>query len=145
MGSYYERHKDAMKLNAKKWRENNHDRACEISRKYYHEGGGKQKIKEWWKKHPERTYDYMKRYFAKVGTYRDKLVKILGTKCAECGCSDMRCLQIDHINNDGYNDRKRFKTINSFYIFYVKHPKEAKKQLQILCANCNWIKRCESY
>lgn len=66
-------------------------------------------------------------------------------KCAYCGFSNINALQFDHIHNDGTNDRKRFNKLNStMYNYYVKHPKEAKRKLQVLCANCNWIKWSEA-
>lgn len=27
--------------------------------------------------------------------------------------------------------------------YYIKNPDEARQTLQVLCSNCNWIKRCE--
>lgn len=77
--------------------------------------------------------------------YRDKLRKsifnILGFKCIKCGFSDIRALQIDHINGGGAKEQKTMNGNKGVYRYYRDHPKETKKKLQILCANCNWIKR----
>lgn len=81
--------------------------------------------------------------------HKNFLFELLGNKCSnpKClvpnGCDDIRCLQLDHINGGGTKEYKKFKVVNSLYYYYFKHPEEAKEKLQILCANCNWIKRHE--
>ena len=85
--------------------------------------------------------------------YRQKikieLIEMLGGKCSntKClvpnGCKDYRCLQIDHINGGGLKHVKSFSSHIMFYVYYAHHPDEAKQLLQVLCANCNWIKRFE--
>ena len=54
-------------------------------------------------------------------------------------CTDVRCLQIDHVNDDGSfsGDRK----LKSSYPFYKKVLEDTEDRFQLLCANCNWIKR----
>jgi hypothetical protein len=77
--------------------------------------------------------------------WRLELIQILGnSKCIRCGFSDIRALQLDHIRGDGAKDRKRFKNIQYMWYYYLDNIKAAKKNLQVLCANCNWIKRSES-
>lgn len=75
------------------------------------------------------------------------LVELLGSKCVVCKNDDPRVLQIDHIDGHGLQDRKRFTTSERagtpMYRYYLDHPEEAKQKLQLLCANCNWIKRYE--
>jgi hypothetical protein len=63
--------------------------------------------------------------------------------CDECGFTDIRALQIDHINNNGAEERKRLfgsRTCagTTFYrwIRKNKYPEGYK----VLCANCNIIK-----
>ncbi len=80
---------------------------------------------------------------------RDVLIAILGGGCScqgtdcwhdgLCPTDDKRCLQIDHIRGDGAADRKRLG--GSAIRYYLKHIDEAKSNLQLLCANCNWVKR----
>jgi len=64
------------------------------------------------------------------------------SKCIHCGFNDSRALQFDHIFGDGAKDSKTSSTAKMRY--YITHPDEARKRLQILCANCNWIKRAEN-
>ena len=60
----------------------------------------------------------------------------LGYKCSICGEKDPIVLQVDHINNDGALDRKKFKNICCFYL----HILENNPSVQLLCCNCNWRK-----
>ncbi|MDD4984322.1 MAG: hypothetical protein PHQ43_00835 [Dehalococcoidales bacterium] len=49
-------------------------------------------------------------------------------------------MQLDHINGDGAADRRRMKS-TGLVSYYYHHLDEAKEKLQVLCANCNWVKR----
>jgi RNase P subunit RPR2 len=67
----------------------------------------------------------------------------LGGVCAHCGFDDRRALQIDHVNDDGWDERKRDGP--TWYQKMVKRilAGEGDGRYQLLCANCNWIKRFE--
>jgi hypothetical protein len=72
---------------------------------------------------------------------RTTLMNLLGNRCANpnClvpgGCTDIRCLHIDHINGNGYMERTKFGDTRAICRYYIKHPKEATSNLQILCSN----------
>jgi len=96
--------------------------------------------KTYWAKHESK----MRHSFR--STERRKLVKgkifsILGHKCARCGFGDMRALQIDHVDGSG-RKAKRGISIDRFYREILENLHTGK--FQILCANCNWIKREEN-
>ena len=75
---------------------------------------------------------------------RQKILLLLGSKCSNCGIEDYRVLQIDHINGGGYRERKQFGTGGNATARYYAHILEVGgKGYQLLCANCNWIKRYE--
>ena len=81
----------------------------------------------------------------KKSLLRLSIVNLLGGECVRCGQRDLRCLQLDHINGGGNKDSKnRYRGTQQLYRYYLKHPLEAFKKYQILCANCNWIKRYEN-
>jgi len=61
-------------------------------------------------------------------------------KCARCGFSDARALQIDHIEGGGRKERADDKAYITMYLRILKNP----APYQLLCANCNWIKRIEN-
>lgn len=69
---------------------------------------------------------------------RIKSVEYLGGKCYICGFGDWRALQIDHIKGGG---SKENRTIGPGGI--QDRVLQGKKGYQLLCANCNWIKRYE--
>lgn len=71
--------------------------------------------------------------------YREEVFRVLGERCVRCGFSDKRALQIDHINGGGVRDLKN-KNQEQHYRHVIKDP----DKYQILCANCNWIKRSEN-
>lgn len=56
---------------------------------------------------------------------------------------DIRCLQIDHIHGDGVDDRKKGLKGLKIHLHILKNfsEDEAKEKYQVLCANCNWVKR----
>ena len=75
---------------------------------------------------------------------KDKLFEILGgKKCVRCGFTDERALQFDHINGGGSLERKEAGTNRFLVMKWVKDP-DIKLKIQVLCANCNWIKRYEN-
>lgn len=53
------------------------------------------------------------------------------------GCTDRRCLQINHVNGGGYAERRKLSG-NAYYGHVLDAPYGV---YQLLCANCNWIKR----
>ena len=73
---------------------------------------------------------------------RGIIFKRLGNVC-RCGISDVRCLQIDHINGGGVKETKEKGW--GYYKYLLKLPEDILKiKYQILCANCNWIKRWDN-
>ena len=91
-------------------------------------------------KDPERRKMFgrikSRRYNLRV---RRALIAILGGKCNNCGFSDSRALQVDHISGNGHIDRKEM--IGMENVQYLKRILSGSKDYQLLCANCNWIKR----
>ena len=76
---------------------------------------------------------------------RKEVLSFLGNKCVKCGIDDFRVLQIDHINGNGYQERKQFgQSGGASTVRYYRHIMEVNGEgYQLLCANCNWIKRYE--
>jgi hypothetical protein len=68
--------------------------------------------------------------------YRNKLKKDVmnayGNKCSCCGETEPLFLEIDHVYNDGYKDKKGYWRLLS-WIRTHKYP----DVFQILCSNCN--------
>ena len=64
----------------------------------------------------------------------------LGRKCVRCGITDERVLCIDHVNGGGKQER----TTLSPYTLLKKMIADTTGAYQVLCQNCNWIKRHEN-
>lgn len=79
-------------------------------------------------------------YYTKL---RADVLLALGGSCVVCGVSDPRVLQIDHVNGGGSKQRKSVRGL-SFYRFVLTELEKGSKDFQLLCANCNWIKRYEN-
>jgi hypothetical protein len=62
--------------------------------------------------------------------------KLMGNKCACCGEDDPIYFQIDHVNNDGYLERKGKGRRTT-----LKRYMAAPHNYQLLCANCNQAKK----
>lgn len=78
---------------------------------------------------------------AKHQALRAEIFQLLGGICCKCGFSDERALQIDHVEGGGCQEIKVKK--GTSYLYHVrKHIDTGRYQL--LCANCNWIKRHEN-
>jgi hypothetical protein len=75
---------------------------------------------------------------------RLEIFELLGNKCAQCGISDQRVLQIDHINGGGARERKIFHSNHPYYSHVFEELKHGPKDYQLLCANCNIIKLIEA-
>lgn len=101
------------------------------------------KVKEYREKYrrnnPEKIKESQRKYHQKN---RKLLFDLLGNKCVKCGFLDKRALQIDHINGGGRAERIKYNT-KDFHRIVLKSLKSKEKKYQLLCANCNWIKRTE--
>lgn len=88
----------------------------------------------------EKGKAYMKSYHVE---YKDKLKKLVydyyGWSCKCCNETLESMLTVDHVNNDGFLDRKLQISGARFYkkIINENYP----STYQILCMNCNWSKR----
>lgn len=73
---------------------------------------------------------------------RQAVMEGYGNKCSCCGFDDPRALALDHVNNDGAEERKKWRGRMNF--FYAKIIADGfPPNYQILCANCNAIKEYE--
>lgn len=112
-------------ISYRNWAERNPEKRKEVSRKYYI-------------KYRSRE---LKRSHLNLIKIKTELFDILGHKCMHCGFTDKRALQFDHINGGGVKEIKKFKSPLTMLRYSRSNPIEAEKHLQVLCANCNWIKR----
>ena len=98
----------------------------------------------WLRKNPEKARTFWrakrKRVLVRI---KQRLFDLLGDKCARCGLDDKRVLQVDHIN--GYQGkRESYKRSGTYLYRHIISGRLPKEDYQILCANCNWIKKFEN-
>lgn len=131
---YYQEHKDYFK---QYWKTRKKQKGINRAR-----SNAKYKIK-----HPEK-YKAMMRECQRV--YRTKIKYATLThfsdgkmRCARCGESRPACLTIDHIKGGGRQHRLAIGTGDGtqFYRWLLKNG--SRKDFQVLCMNCQWVKRFE--
>lgn len=93
---------------------------------------------KWYKLNGARKRAYNKSYNRSI---RLKSIELLGGKCHRCGFSDWRALQFDHTNGGGNRDTKNMSGMKNKVIH--DRISSGEHPYQLLCANCNWIKRYE--
>lgn len=77
---------------------------------------------------------------------RTEILSLLGNRCSNPNCAviggmtDIRALQIDHINGGGRKEIEKFSSRYAYYKYVLEQLKAGSKEYQCLCANCNWIK-----
>jgi hypothetical protein len=106
---YYRANKEIHRKRSAKWREDNPDKWLEMMR----ESNRRQR---------ERL--------------RKEMIDAYGGKCACCGETEALFLELDHVNNDGAEDRKE----NGYGVKLMCRLKKKgwpKDRYQILCSNCN--------
>ena len=133
----------------------NKERIDARHREYYKLNKGKElaRVKDWRRLNPESTKEgshirYLRRKVQMNQREKDVralsrtlLFGLLGSQCTKCGYSqDIRALQFDHINGGGRRDVRRWGNHTNMLRYYSVHSEEAKRMLQVLCANCNIIK-----
>jgi len=132
---------------------------------YKYKGREREYQNEWRKKHRdnhrlEYEKDYRKENREKINSEKRKSAKkcfeqlkneifgLFDNKCSNPDCPipkekmDKRCLQIDHINGNGRQERKKLATGTMLYYRKVLESiKSGERKYQLLCAYCNWLKR----
>lgn len=110
-----------------------------------------QKNREWYKKHKEILKIWRKRYYFLNNDKRKQYDKNYMLKlrlkclsmisngkieCSNCGCKDIRILQINHINGGGSKEYAKFKQPKRFYKAIIRNERNID-DLNILCWVCN--------
>jgi len=95
------------------------------------------------KSDPERLQKRYANNVKKAREYRNAIMDRLGHKCIRCGFEDPRALQIDHIDGGGRQHRLAVGYGNRSYYKSILEDPNLTEKFQVLCANCNWIKRYE--
>lgn len=126
-----QRNPEKVKASQQSWYRQNHNKVLIVA---------KAKNDLLWNENPQLIRD---RNNERYSSLKDEVYQALGNICSRCGFNDSRALQIDHVRGNGREDRKKF--FSSMYRYYSHVLKLIDSgDYQILCANCNWIKRHEN-
>ena len=134
---YYREHKKEISVRVKAFYYSHRKEIAAYGKKYYDQN--KDRLKDVWNTRQRKRYllhrdsmlEWQRIHHQRM---RIEILELLGgCFCKECGFSDWRALQIDHIEGGGHEERKKQKEI------VKKNP----ERYQVLCANCNWIKKYE--
>jgi len=138
---YYRSHREERLAFNKKYYSEHKEQYSIKRKKTYKESNGEElrKSKEYQKQNRERIN---KRSVELRRKKRIDLINLYGGKCIRCGFNDWRALQIDHINGGGKKEKATFKGYKDYYKMLKQERNSGKYQL--LCANCNWIKKFEN-
>lgn len=118
---YYNKNREAIRKQQAEYHQKNKDKIIKYNKDWYEKKGWKNK-----------TQIYLKA--------KQEVIDLLGGKCAKCGFTDIRALQIDHINGNGCQESRKI----GYYGIRNRILAGQTKEYQVLCANCNWIKRYEN-
>lgn len=83
--------------------------------------------------------EYYKRQYT---LNREACLNLLGGICVKCKFTDKRALNVDHVNGGGGKEAKSFG--GSYYKKIRTKIEGGSTDYQVLCANCNQIKRHEN-
>lgn len=139
MKKWSRKYAKCIKCNYTKYKHKGHG-LCEscFDKKRYKENP---KVKEYRDKYREnnraKVRESQRKYHKRIKT---ELFNLLGNKCVKCGFEDKRALQIDHINGGGVKELKLYST-KDYRRVVLKSLQNKENKYQLLCANCNWIKR----
>ena len=71
-------------------------------------------------------------------------IRKLGGCCRRCGFSDPRALQFDHVEGKGCQELRKSVEEKGQRAYYLMIIADKTGKYQLLCANCNWIKKAEN-
>ena len=96
---------------------------------------------EYYKRNPKRFIESSRRAVQK---YRTIVLNLLGNKCVRCAFYDLRAIQIDHVNAGGKAQMDKLGNSQKYYKHIIEQISLGSGEYQLLCANCNQIKRVEN-
>jgi hypothetical protein len=95
----------------------------------------------WWEKHgPEARKRQYKQQNRLKEKYRSEVLAKHGNKCSRCGFSDVRALQLHHVNGDGMKHKKKYHFNYQYWKLVLDDTTGA---WELLCANCHLIHHTE--
>jgi hypothetical protein len=124
------------------WEKKNHDKRIGYYRKYYYKHHERVLLRHRnQSRRSEQAYEVRARRYHRCRILILKRYSPKVVKCKNCGETRYECLQIDHTKDDGGKERKETGWGGSNFYEWLKKQPIDRKRYQVLCANCNCIKR----
>jgi hypothetical protein len=102
----------------------------------------KERTKLWKEKNKEKVVNISKRYRGELKINSLKAYSnSKNPKCVCCGQTEIDFLCLDHVNNNGAEERKKYGLGTSFLKWLKKNNYPQNIGLQAMCFNCNFSKR----
>jgi len=137
-------HPNANKERWEGWVANNPEKSKQRYKKWYEankEKARKQKRENMRRYRAENPEKYREQTKASKERLRVKLFDMYGHKCSLCGFTDKRALTLDHIKNNGAEERESLGARGPWYRAVKKYRPE---EYRILCMNCQFIERIKA-
>jgi hypothetical protein len=129
-----------------RWRERHREQLRAYNRSYYEEHREERlaQDRQYKRDHADQKQLVDFRY-QRMWRQRQRMAIItkLGGKCVRCGFADWRALQVDHVNGGGTKERRQTVSMRRYYKAILASAEAQTGEYQLLCANCNQIKRYE--
>lgn len=128
---YYETHSDEIKEKSRRHYADHRGESIE-RRRQYHEAHQEEEVEKDYRRNQKIKIEVLSHY--SKGIY---------PKCAHCDEERLSCLSIDHIRGKGVKHRKDLNISGNRFYHWLK-SQGYPKGYQVLCMNCQWVKRVES-
>lgn len=136
-------HREKIAAYAKKrWQKRNKEEYRKRRMAYYraHKSRFQERNRQYYHRHRDKLLEQVNAHARRRrSALKAALYKKLGGKCKRCGITDVRVLCVDHVNGGGWQERKE----STYTTLYTRMLADTTGKYQLLCHNCNWIKRYE--
>lgn len=130
--------KECRSIANKKWMEENKERRKKYMEKYRSRRNRLQQI--WREKNKEKVFQYQQKIRLEILNHYSKTPL---PSCACCSERNIEFLTLDHIYNNGAEERKN--GLEGRNLFYYLRKNNFPDGYQVLCMNCNWAKAKYGY
>ena len=136
-------YKNKYKLYSTEYRKRNKDKINAWDRKYRLAWRKKNRkiISEWKLHNKERVKYHARKAHTKIKLDVLNAYSNNDPKCVCCGEKNILFLSIDHINNNGADERRKLGVKGYNLYWYLKHNGFPQNGYQVMCFNCNFGKR----
>lgn len=131
--------KEAYRTKRRAYYYENHEECKRIARESQLRNKQNKRVsdKAWYERHKQYANEQSKRHRERL---RLRVIAAYGGACACCGEDGPAFLAIDHIHNDGRQDRKERGLIGTTMYRWLEKNGYPRDRYQLLCHNCNMTK-----